>query len=139
MVRGKHRERDHLDRHQHDSAAHALKEAGPDHRPCADFDSARVDYLAAVAATDPGAATIEPPQPWYGIYDARPANARFYLVHQIEEMARHAGHADIIREQLDGVAVPQIELTLAGFAGNDFFQPYVAEPGTIGAGAGAGV
>lgn len=28
---------------------------------------------------------------------------RWVLVHMIEETARHAGHADIIREQLDGV------------------------------------
>jgi len=37
-----------------------------------------------------------------GIFDNRPARGRYLLVHQIEEMARHAGHADIIREQIDG-------------------------------------
>ena len=30
-------------------------------------------------------------------------NVRWVIVHMIEETARHAGHADIIREQLDGV------------------------------------
>jgi uncharacterized damage-inducible protein DinB len=29
-------------------------------------------------------------------------NVRWVVVHMIEETARHAGHADIIREQLDG-------------------------------------
>jgi len=29
-------------------------------------------------------------------------NLRWVLVHMIEETARHAGHADIIREQIDG-------------------------------------
>jgi hypothetical protein len=29
-------------------------------------------------------------------------NVRWVIVHMIEETARHAGHADIIREQLDG-------------------------------------
>ncbi len=29
-------------------------------------------------------------------------NVRFVLLHMIEETARHAGHADIIRETLDG-------------------------------------
>jgi hypothetical protein len=53
-------------------------------------------------------------------------------VHQIEEMARHAGHADIIREQVDGVSVPQIVISQAGAPANDFFQPYVPAPGTIG-------
>lgn len=98
------------------------------------FDEARVAYLAAVAATDPAGPTLEPPAPWHGIHEPRAALARYYLVHQVEEMARHAGHADIIREQLDGMAVPAIVLSQAGAPANDFFQPYVPAPGTIGAG-----
>jgi hypothetical protein len=43
----------------------------------ADFDAARVAYLAAAAAVDPDAPTVEPPAPWFGIFDARPANARY--------------------------------------------------------------
>ncbi|MGE0877792.1 MAG: DUF664 domain-containing protein [Acidimicrobiia bacterium] len=97
------------------------------------FDAARNAYVAAIAATDPASTLTEPPQPWFGIFDARPANARYYLVHQIEEMARHAGHADIIREQIDGMAVPAIVMSLAGAPANDFFQPYVPAPGTLGA------
>jgi hypothetical protein len=31
-----------------------------------------------------------------------PLSLRWLLVHMVEETARHAGHADIIREQLDG-------------------------------------
>lgn len=31
-----------------------------------------------------------------------PMSLRWVLVHMIEETARHAGHADILREQLDG-------------------------------------
>ena len=98
----------------------------------AEFDAVRATYLAAVAAADPDGPTVEPPAPWSGIFDARPANGRYYLVHQIEEMARHAGHADILREQIDGMAVPAIVLSEAGAPANDFFQPYVAAPGTIG-------
>lgn len=97
----------------------------------AELDAVRTAYLEAVAGTDPAADTVEPPMPWYGIFDARPANGRFYLVHQIEELARHAGHADILREQIDGMAVPAIVLSAAGAPANDFFQPYVAAPGTI--------
>ena len=33
----------------------------------------------------------------------RERSLRWVLVHMIEETARHAGHADIIREQIDGV------------------------------------
>ncbi|MGI9600996.1 MAG: DinB family protein [Acidimicrobiales bacterium] len=34
--------------------------------------------------------------------DEGPVTLRWILVHLIEEIARHAGHADIIREQIDG-------------------------------------
>ncbi|MEW2520311.1 DinB family protein [Actinacidiphila alni] len=41
-----------------------------------------------------------PVAPWFPP-DAR-RSARWILLHLIEEQARHAGHADIIRESLDG-------------------------------------
>jgi hypothetical protein len=31
-----------------------------------------------------------------------PLSLRWLLVHMVEETARHAGHADILREQIDG-------------------------------------
>ena len=34
--------------------------------------------------------------------DVLDCNVRWVLLHLIEETARHAGHADIIRETLDG-------------------------------------
>jgi len=33
----------------------------------------------------------------------RPVTLRWILVHMIEEVARHLGHADLLRERLDGV------------------------------------
>ena len=54
-------------------------------------------------------------------------------MHQVEELARHAGHADIVREELDGVSVPRIVLSLEGAPANEFFEPYVPAAGTIGA------
>jgi hypothetical protein len=96
------------------------------------FDVTRVDYVAALAAADPSAPTIEDPAPWWGVFDNRPARGRYLLVHQIEEMARHAGHADIIREQIDGISVAAIVLTAGGLPAGDYFEPYVPEPGTIG-------
>lgn len=101
-----------------------------------EFDAARTEYLAAIAGTDPAADNEAPPTPWQGIDSARPILNRYYLVHQVEEMARHAGHADIIREQLDGLAVPTLVMTLQGLPANPFFQPYVPAAGTIGAQSG---
>jgi uncharacterized damage-inducible protein DinB len=50
-------------------------------------DTASLDELTAVDITG---------------YDA-PVSLRWILVHMIEETARHAGHADVIRELIDGV------------------------------------
>ena len=36
------------------------------------------------------------------VSDAAGVNRRWVLLHLIEELARHAGHADIIREAIDG-------------------------------------
>ncbi|MCP2257373.1 Protein of unknown function (DUF664) [Streptoalloteichus tenebrarius] len=40
-----------------------------------------------------------PEAPWF---PKEPRSARWILLHIIEEVARHAGHADIIREAIDG-------------------------------------
>jgi hypothetical protein len=34
--------------------------------------------------------------------DEGPVNLRWVLMHLLEETARHAGHADILRELIDG-------------------------------------
>jgi hypothetical protein len=49
---------------------------------------------------------------------------RFHLVHHIEEFARHAGHADIIREQLDGASAASLLMAVEGRPGNAFIQPW---------------
>lgn len=38
-----------------------------------------------------------------GSFDPGTYNLRWIVAHMIEELARHNGHADVIREQLDGV------------------------------------
>ena len=115
------------------NASFALAERETAAAALAAFDAIRGAYVAALAATDPSAETVEPPAPWIGIFDERPARTRYLLVHQIEELARHAGHADIIREQIDGISVPAIVLTLDGMPASDYFAPYIPAPGTIGA------
>ena len=44
------------------------------------------------------------------------------MLHLVEELARHAGHADILREQLDGALVPDLE---AAEAGRSVWEPAV--------------
>lgn len=99
----------------------------------AEFDAARAEIQHLFASSDPDADFLEPPAPWFGQTEAHPAKLRYFLVHQIEEAARHAGHADIIREQLDQELVPNLQLSIEGVPANQFFTPYEPTPGTIGA------
>lgn len=90
----------------------------------AEFDRVGEAYLADVRATDPAADMISPPAPWDGIYEPIDSVERFALVHHIEELARHAGHADIIREELDGADAASLLMAVEGREGNDFVQPW---------------
>ena len=88
------------------------------------FDAVRAAYLADVRATDPGADMTAPPSPWDGVYTPTGSVQRFALVHHVEEFARHAGHADIIREQIDGANAGSLLMAVEGREGNDFVQPW---------------
>jgi len=77
-----------------------------------------------VRSTDPGADMTAPPAPWDGIYGPTDSVQRFGLVHHVEELARHAGHADIIREQIDGATAASLLMAVEGREGNDFVQPW---------------
>lgn len=58
------------------------------------------DTEAAVRALPSLDATFEAPRvPWD---EGGPRSWRWALLHLIEETARHAGHADVIRESIDG-------------------------------------
>jgi uncharacterized damage-inducible protein DinB len=48
-----------------------------------------------------GAASLDEPSQRTG-RDGEPFSLRWILVHMIEETARHAGHADLFREAIDG-------------------------------------
>ena len=66
------------------------------------YDEVEKETEAIIAGIpDLGQPVRVPPAPWY------PKNVEFWsvrwvLFHLIEEVARHGGHADIIREALDG-------------------------------------
>ena len=49
---------------------------------------------------DLGATQPLPPAPWFA--PGARWSARRVLLHLVEETARHAGHADLLRESLDG-------------------------------------
>lgn len=82
------------------------------------------------AGADPDELVPQPPAPWYGITEAT-VRRRYQLFHVVEELARHAGHADIIREQIDGATAASLLLAVLDKPGNDFVPRWT--PGHDGA------
>ena len=67
---------------------------------------------AAIRAADLDALAPVPDQPWF---EGRTRwTLRWYALHQIEEHARHAGHADILRESIDGKGAYELNALAAG-------------------------
>jgi uncharacterized damage-inducible protein DinB len=67
----------------------------------AEYDRVAAETEAAVADLDLGAPVPVPDEPWFP-EGLKAWSVRWVLLHLIEETARHAGHADIVRESIDG-------------------------------------
>jgi hypothetical protein len=82
-----------------------------DEDPDADFDradaaEAEADFLAyqaECALADEAVRDRSLDDTFPGRRDGAPIDLRWVYLHMIEEYARHNGHADILRERLDGV------------------------------------
>jgi uncharacterized damage-inducible protein DinB len=60
--------------------------------------------------------------PWYprgGGY-----TARWVLLHVLEELGRHAGHADIVREHIDGATMYELMAAVEGWPENEWIKPW---------------
>jgi len=88
------------------------------------------DYERAGARTDKviggigdlGACVPLPQAPWYP--DPEGCTVRWVLLHLIEETARHAGHADIIREALDGALSGPLMAAAEGWPEDGWVKPW---------------
>lgn len=88
------------------------------------FDATRTCYGEVIAALDPEAEIEVGPKPWDDQPDPTKATRRMQLAHHIDEFARHAGHADIIREEIDGAKAMELRFAVEGRAGNAFVKPW---------------
>lgn len=70
----------------------------------AEFDEASAAVLDAVRRLDLDAPVPVPEAPWFP-RDVDAWSVRWVWWHLMEELARHAGHGDIIRETLDGATM----------------------------------
>jgi uncharacterized damage-inducible protein DinB len=61
--------------------------------------------------------------PWFPA-DVESWTVRWVLLHLVEEIARHAGHADIIREAIDGATMYELLAGAEGWPATDWLQPW---------------
>jgi uncharacterized damage-inducible protein DinB len=74
---------------------------------------------------------VPPGVPWFPD-DVDAWSVRWVLLHVIEETARHAGHADIVRESIDGATAFPLMAAAEGWPATPWIQPWepTAEPPT---------
>ena len=61
--------------------------------------------------------------PWYP-RDVEAWSVRWVLLHLIEETARHAGHADIVRESIDGATAYPLLAAAEGWPPTLWLRPW---------------
>ena len=87
------------------------------------YSSAAADTDRAVRAiTDLGRPVTLPPAPW--LPDSDGCTVRWVLLHLIEETARHAGHADLLREALDGGLSGPLMAAAEGWPADGWVTPW---------------
>jgi uncharacterized damage-inducible protein DinB len=71
---------------------------------------------------DLGSRVQLPDAPWFP--DPEECTVRWILLHLIEETARHAGHADIIREAVDGALSGPLMAAAEGWPEDGWVKPW---------------
>jgi len=90
----------------------------------ADYDAAARETEAAVAGADlDGAVPVPRGVPWFPD-DVEAWSVRWVLLHIIEETARHAGHADMVREHIDGATAFALMAAAEGWPATPWLQPW---------------
>jgi uncharacterized damage-inducible protein DinB len=101
-------------------------------RPGETLTSVLAAYEEAARQTDEVIAAVEDlgqpvpvPKgvPWFP-QDIEAWSVRWVLLHLIQETARHAGHADIIRESLDGATAMPLLAAAEGWPATPWLQPW---------------
>lgn len=90
----------------------------------ADYAAAAKETEAIVSRLDLDQAVPVPKGvPWFPD-DIDAWSVRWVLLHLIEEVGRHAGHADIIRESIDGATMYELMAAAEGWPATDWLTPW---------------
>jgi len=93
------------------------------------YDDVCGRVLDAVATLDLDTAVPVPDAPWFP-KDVEAWSVRWVWFHLIEELARHAGHADILRESIDGASAIELLAGREGWPEQPYVKPWRA-PATV--------
>jgi uncharacterized damage-inducible protein DinB len=95
-----------------------------------DFDRAGEETERLIAGIDDlgRAVPVPPGVPWFPD-DVDAWSVRWVLLHLIEEHAHHAGHADIVRESIDGATYYSLMAAAEAWPASEWLQPW--EPATV--------
>jgi uncharacterized damage-inducible protein DinB len=93
------------------------------------YDQVARDTEEAVAGIEDLGRPVPVPKgvPWFP-QDVDAWSVRWVLLHLIEETARHAGHADIIRESIDGASAMSLMAAAEGWPATPWLQPWEPTP-----------
>lgn len=87
------------------------------------YDEVCGQVLDAVATLDLGTPVPVPDAPWFP-KDVTAWSIRWVWFHLLEELARHAGHADIVREGVDGATAVALMAGREGWPEQPFVKPW---------------
>ena len=89
------------------------------------LDAVAADTESVVAAIPDLGQAVPVPHgvPWFPA-DVDAWSVRWVLQHLIAETARHTGHADIVRESIDGATAYPLMAAVEQWPPNDFLQPW---------------
>ena len=94
----------------------------------AKFDEQNAETIRLIETSDLGAAVPVPPGvPWFP-KDIAAWSVRWVIFHMIEELARHAGQGDIIRESIDGATLYELLAGLENWEPTPWLTPWGKEP-----------
>ncbi|OBF26859.1 DinB family protein [Mycobacterium sp. ACS4331] len=92
------------------------------------FEAVNAEAVRLIDSVDLSAAVPIPQDvPWFP-KEIDAWSVRWVLFHMIEEMARHAGHADIIRESIDGATLYELLAGLEDWEPTPWLTPWGKEP-----------
>lgn len=92
------------------------------------FDEQNAETLRLIETADLGAAVPIPQHvPWFP-KDVPAWSVRWVIFHMIEELARHAGQGDIVRETIDGATLYELLAGLEDWEATPWLTPWGKTP-----------